>query len=291
MRKKTSPKIGLALGSGGAKGLAHIGVLKTLEKYHIPIDYISGSSIGALIGAYYATHQDIISLENLIFEFNRKKGFSLLDLTMKGGLVKGKKTEKFIKELIGDATFSSLNLPFTAVATDITTAEAVILSKGDLTKSIRASISIPAFYQPISYNNKILADGGLSNSVPVDVVSQMGADLTIAVNLDTVYYEKELEAMPALAHVPVHSINILRHNLAKHTAKPADVIITPKDVMHIGLLGWNYFFDNKKATRIIKAGEEATEQMIPLLQEAIISYQKRNSRIGKFVSFFKSFKK
>ncbi len=291
MTQKNYPKIGIALGSGGAKGLAHIGVLKTLEAHQIPIDYIAGSSIGALLGAYYAAHRDIKKLEELILNFNRRKGFELFDFTVKGGLFKGKKTEKFIAEILEGAGFDTLKIPFTAVATDINTAESVILSKGNIVKAIRASASVPAFYQPITYQEKLLADGGLSNPVPVDVVKEMGADITIGVNLDTVYLEKMLKDMPALSKVPVHSINILRHNLATQSVKTADVVISPKDTFRIGLLGWSYFFDNNKARQIIRVGEEAAEKAIPDIKLAIKEYQYRKSYIGKVSTFLKKLRK
>lgn len=288
MKQKKFPKIGLALGSGGAKGLAHIGVLKSLERHHIPISYIAGSSIGALIGAHYAKNQDSKKLEDLIMSFNRKKGMELFDFTVRGGIVKGKKTEQFITEILEGAQFHDLKIPFTAVATDLNTAEPVIMTRGSLSKAIRASTSIPAFYQPIIYEDKLLADGGLSNPVPVDIVSAMGADVTIAINLDQVYVDKTITVIPSLSKVPVHAINILRHNLALYTIKAADVIISPRNTLGIGFLGWSYFFDNIKAIQIIKAGEEATDKAIPEIEKQILAYQKRQSPFQKFISFFKS---
>lgn len=286
MANKEFPKIGLALGSGGAKGFAHIGVIRTLEKYNIPIDYIAGSSIGSIIGAYYAAHGEISSLEDIILEFNRSKGLKLIDLTVKGGIMKGKKTEKFIQEMLGISTFSQTRIPFTAVSTDINTAESVIHHKGDITSAIRASISVPAFFQPTTVDKRLLADGGLSNPVPVDVVKNMGADITIAVNLDTVYTEKPFENFPALTRIPSHSINILRHNLAKQAVKTADIIIAPKDIFHIGLLGWNYFVDTDKVKQIIKAGEDAAEDNMPQLQNSIENYFKQQSGLQKFIGLF-----
>lgn len=278
------PKIGLALGSGGAKGLAHIGVLKTLEKHAIPVDYIAGSSIGAILGAYYAAHKDVKRLEDLILGFNRRKGFELFDFTVKGGLFKGIKAERFLAEILDGAKFENLKIPFAAVATDINTAESLILNKGNIVKAVRASASVPGFYQPIFYKDRILADGGLSNPVPVDVLTTMGADLTIAVNLDAIYIEKIMKDMPALSRVPVHSINILRHNLAKQSVKTADVIISPKDVMKAGFLGWSYFFDNAKAKQIIKEGEDVAEDAMPQIRQAIKEYKFNRSKTGRFFS-------
>lgn len=286
MANKQFPKIGLALGSGSAKGFAHVGVLKTLQKHNIPIDYISGSSVGAFIGAHYAAHRDPQRIEDIILDFNKVKGLQLVDLTMKGGILKGNRIEKFISESLQITDFTDTQIPFTALATDLNTAEEVVLYKGDIVKAIRASISIPAFFRPVHYQKRLLADGGLSNTVPVDVVRNMGADITIAVNLDTVYVEKPFTDLSSLAKVPLHSINILRHNLAKQAVKTADIIIVPGDTSHIGLVGWAYFTDTEKAKKIIQAGEEATEAIIPQLQNRITSYTNQLPRFRKFFSFF-----
>lgn len=266
--------VGLALGSGGAKGLAHIGVIKTLEKYEIPINFIAGSSMGALIGAYYASHRDSKKLEEIALSFNKRKGFSLFDPTFRGGLIKGKKIEGYINELLDKESFEKLSIPFSAIATDFVTAEPVIIERGDLIQAVRASISVPSFFQPVSYQGRLLADGGLSNPVPVEVVRKMGADIVIAVNLDSVYikeHEKK-ETMPSLSDLPLHSVNILRYHLALHSAKTADVIITPTVYLK-GLIGWNDFFDTERAKEIIKIGEEATEKIIPDIQKLILERQ------------------
>lgn len=282
------PKIGLALGSGGAKGLAHIGVIKSLERHHIPIDYIAASSIGSIMGAHYARYHDIKNLEEVVLHFNRKKGMELFDFTVFGGLIKGKKTERFITELLENAQFADLKIPLAVIATDFNTADSVIFTKGNLSKAIRASISVPAIYQPIFYLDKLLADGGLSNPVPVSVVSSMGADLTIAVNLDHVYVENPLTNLPPLSRIPFHAVNILRHNLALHSIKNADIIITPQNKMHIGLVGWKNIFNNEKALQIITEGENATDKVIPEIKEKIALYQKRQSPISKFFAFFRN---
>ncbi len=285
---KKYPKIGLALGSGGAKGLAHIGVLKSLEKHNIPINYIAASSIGSIMGAHYARFKDVNRLQEVVLNFNRRQGFGLFDLTVKGGIVKGKKTETFISELLENATFQDLHIPLSVVATDFNTAESVIFTKGNLTKAIRASIAVPAIYQPIFYLDKLLADGGLSNPVPVNVVSGMGADITIAVNLDHVFVENPLTNIPPLSRMPLHAIDILRHNIALHAVKTANVIISPQNKLRVGLVGWKNIFDNEKALQIIKEGETATDKIIPELERQIELYQKKQSPVQKFLSLFKT---
>lgn len=281
------PKIGLALGSGAAKGLAHIGVIKVLEEHNIPIDYIAGSSIGALVGAHYAAFKDTKRLEDLIINFDRRQGFKLFDPSFVGGLVKGKKFEKFIDEVLEGATFTSLQIPFSAVATNFHTARPVALDSGNLTTAIRASASAPAFFQPITYKNKLLADGGLSNPVPVDIVKVMGADIVIAVNLDTVYSENSLLKAPSLTKVPVHSINILRHNLSLQSSKTADVIIAPHGEYDISFIGWNFFFNTEKAKLVIAAGEKAAREAMPTIQAVIAKTEHERRGFQRFFSLFR----
>jgi NTE family protein len=285
---KKFPKIGLALGSGGAKGLAHIGVLKSLEKNTIPIDFIAASSIGAIMGAHYARFRDSKKLEDEVFHFDRRKGVGLFDFTVRGGIIKGKKTEKYISEILENATFQDLKIPLAIIATDFNSAESVIFSKGNLTKAIRASIAIPAVYQPIFYLDRLLADGGLSNPVPVNVVSQMGADITIAVNLDHVFVENHLTNIPPLTRVPMQAIDILRHNIALQSIKTADVIISPQNKLRIGLVGWTNIFNNEKAMQIIKEGEIATDKVIPDIKKQIALYHKKQSLPRRILSLFRA---
>lgn len=291
MNTTRHPKIGLALGSGGAKGLAHIGVLKVLEKHTIPIDFIAGSSIGALIGGMYASEKNVSKIEEQINDFTRMKGISLIDFTMRGGILKGIKVENYFNEIIKDDTIESLSIPFAAVATDFNTAQPVVFRKGSVVKAIRASIAVPGIFQPLKYHNHLLADGGLVNPVPVDVLYQMGADVIIAVNLDSVYIDKPIEDIPALTIIPLNTVGILRHTLSKQSIKGADVIIEPPDKYHIGLLGWKYFIDNEKAQDIIRLGEMSAEKALPQIHKAIKHFHYRKSYRGKLHSFFQKLKK
>lgn len=297
MSNSTSPKIGLALGSGGAKGLAHIGVLKALEKAGIQIDYIAGTSIGSIIGAYYAAHPSLEKLEEFVFSLNRRMGFKLFDPVMRGGIIKGNKVEMFISDMLDGATFDSLRIPLSVIATDMRSAEEVVIRSGDLVKAIRASISVPPVFAPVKYHNKLLADGGLSDPVPVDAVRKMGADIVIAVNVETGYFYEPVKDIPALTGIPMHTVNILRHNITFHSLKTADVVISP-DTPNTGLVGWKYFFDNKKAESIIKAGEKATEKIIPEIRKLIedskmeqsirqAQDKKRKSTFERVISLFK----
>jgi NTE family protein len=263
-------KIGLALGSGGVRGLAHIGVIKVLKANSIPINYIAGSSIGAMVGAYYAATQDVDKLESVALSNTWRTSLSLLDPTWRGGLVKGNKVEQMITGWFKDISFDTLKIPLTVVATDLITGQEVNIREGDLIKAIRGSVSVPVIFKPVKYKQYLLADGGLSNPLPDDVVRSMGADIVIAVNLEKVHLANGFqEGDLSLLKVSLRSINVMRHHLAQYSKKTADIIIEPK-VSEDGIISWNRFFDNKKVGKIIKLGEEATIKALPEIKKLLI---------------------
>jgi len=177
-------KVGLVLGSGGAKGLSHIGVIKFLEDNDIKIDFITGSSIGALIGGAYASGLSIKEIEDIALETDLTSTAKLFSPGFgKSGLVTGSKVQDFLTSILGDKNIEYLKIPFTAIATDIITGEEILFNKGNLVEAIRASISIPIVFQPVIWNNLVLVDGGLVNPVPINVAREMGADYIIAVNI------------------------------------------------------------------------------------------------------------
>lgn len=177
-------KIGLALGSGAARGLTHIGVLKAIEEQGIKIDYISGSSIGALIGAAYAIGMSVQEIEDVAVQTNWKLMVKIFSPTLSlSSLVNTNYLSEFLSTWFGNKTFDDLKIPFSAVTTDIQTGKMVILEKGDLLSAIRASISIPVIFSPVTIGKHKLVDGGLVNPTPVDVVKKMKMDKVIAVNL------------------------------------------------------------------------------------------------------------
>lgn len=177
-------KTGLALGSGAARGLTHIGVLKALEEKNIKIDYISGSSIGALIGAAYAMGMPVSEMEKIALKTDWKLMAKIFLPTLSlSALLNDKYLSEFLSTYFIDKTFEDLEIPFSAVASDIETGEMVVINSGYLLNAIRASISIPVLFSPVIYNNQKLVDGGLVNPVPVDIVRSQNVDRVIAVNL------------------------------------------------------------------------------------------------------------
>ena len=181
---KDKKKIGFALGGGGARGLSHIGVLKVLDEYGIVPDIISGTSIGAIIGALYSGGHKPAEIEQLVLGLNWKKLVSLVDVTLPvSGFFQGKRLVSLLKSIIGDLTFQQLQYAFSCVATDIISGEQVVLKEGSLIEAVRASISLPGIFTPVSISGRFLVDGGLINTVPVSVCRDMGADYVVGVNV------------------------------------------------------------------------------------------------------------
>lgn len=177
-------KVGVALGSGGSKGLAHISVLEFLKTEGIPVNMISGASIGAVIGALFS----IGALEDYrddILRMDWKELIRLVDPVLpKTGLVEGKKLRAFLARFIPEKTqIEDLPLPLAVVATDYYTGKPVVFTSGNLLDALRASIAIPGVFTPVKFGDSLLIDGGVSNPLPVDVLERMGAGRTIAVNL------------------------------------------------------------------------------------------------------------
>lgn len=177
-------KVGLVLGSGSAKGLSHIGVIKYLEENGIKIDFIAGSSIGAMIGGAYAAGVSISEIEEIALKTDLVSSVKYFIPTIsKSGLITGIKVKEFINNVVGNIDIENLKIHFTATATDILTGQEVNFSSGNLVDAIRASISVPIIFEPVIHNGQVLVDGGLVNPLPVNIIQNMGADFIIAVNV------------------------------------------------------------------------------------------------------------
>ncbi len=261
-------KIGLALGSGGAHGLVHIGVIKALLDNDIPIDYIAGASIGAVIGGLYAAHKDIDTVERfaLTSDLSRITHF-MLDVSTHGGLLSGDVIEQLLRKELDAIVFDQLRLPFVAVATDIYTGDAVVLREGDVASALRASMSVPLVFEPVAYKDRFLVDGGLVMPVPVEQVRVMGADIVIGVNLDTPCPHGEHIGTPSLKTIAEMTVEILRNNLSTTQAQAADVVVSPQFDKKI-LVGWEEFLH---ANDLIAKGQDAMEAVLPDLKRILSS--------------------
>jgi len=177
-------KTGIALGGGGAKGLAHIGVLKVLEGHGIVPDMVSGTSIGALIGALYCLHGSIAAVREFALGFEDANLSPYLAPHPSGaGLISEKRIRNFLDTTLGSGLIEDLDRPFFCPATDIRRGREVMFARGRLALAVRASISVPVIFRPVRHGRNYLVDGGLVNPVPVDVLKRNGAGFTIAVNI------------------------------------------------------------------------------------------------------------
>ena len=226
------PRVGLVLGGGGARGVAHIGVLKELERLRIPIDAIAGTSMGAIVGGLYASGMSAAELEALVGEINwaaalrdeparsdlrfRRKedeqrfpinpdmGIGGGELRLPMGLIQGQKLDLILRELTIEVStiedFDELPIPFRAVASDIETGEAYVMGQGDLAVAIRASMSVPGAFAPVRVNDHMLVDGGLAGNLPIDVIREMDVDVVIAVDVEfPLYTIDELQSALAIS--------------------------------------------------------------------------------------------
>ncbi|MDH5180830.1 MAG: patatin-like phospholipase RssA [Gammaproteobacteria bacterium] len=202
----TKRKIGFALGGGAARGWAHIGIIKTLQQYGIVPDLICGTSIGALVGAAYATNK-MEALEEWILTLRRRDIAGFLDFTFGGGMIEGERIMKFFLDQLGaDPDIEKLTTPYGAVATALETGNEIWLQSGSLEKAVRASIALPGLFTPIYHNEQWLVDGGLVNPVPVSLCRAMGADVVVAVSLNANMVGRSMrKALPADDQSPAGS--------------------------------------------------------------------------------------
>ena len=260
------PKIGLALGSGGAKGFAHIGVLKVLNEVGIPISFMAGSSMGALACALYASGHDWKTMARMAKAFRRKH---FMDWTIpKMGLISGQKVTHLIKALTHNRKFEECRIPIKIVATDILTGKHVIFEKGYLHTAIRASISIPGIFVPVKMGDKLLVDGGVIDRVPVKVVKDMGADITIAVDVASYYGRHHVHT---IYDVIMSSIDIMQQQIVTLQEPSADILLKPP-------VGQNHIESNpwESMDKIIQLGEETTRENIPDIQQLIQAWKERS---------------
>jgi NTE family protein len=296
------PKIGLVLSGGGAKGLAHIPVLKQLDELGIPIDCIAGTSAGGIIGALYALGYSGSELERVVGEIDWEDIFSdrpprsmlpfferELDgryqlefffkrgvLAAPRGLVYGQKFSLLFSQLTfpidGEIDFNLLPIPFRCVAVDLITGKEVVLEKGPLAKAMRATMAIPTIFTPVEWEGHILVDGGLLNNLPVDVAKALGADVVIAVDLGSPLSGRE--ELGSAEKILSQSLRILEIEQKRKNVKLADILIVP-DMK--GLSSGDYFFPDKLA-KIMEKGKEAAAKSRPALAALKKKYRLERSR-------------
>ncbi len=274
----TTPRLGLVLGGGGARGLAHFGVLRVLHREKIPIACIAGTSMGGLVGALFAAGVPAERVEEEVLRLSRvTEQIRLVDveLSAAGLSVRGRRIYNFMADLLGeDLTFADLPLPLAMVAVDIHTGREVILQGGLVIDAVRATISVPGVFMPVDLGDYRLVDGGVLDNVPVDVARGMGATRTIAVDVlpsfsvnvpgrDPVETGLQLAFAPRQLTEVYHVLMIMIAALTESRLRqyPPDLLIRPALSPSITLLsGFN------RAEEMIAAGEAATEAALPAIR-------------------------
>lgn len=257
MREKST--IGLALGSGAARGMAHIGVLEALEENGIEVDMIAGCSAGALIGGLYLCGISPRMIADIALEMDMK---SWIDITVpRRGFVKGKKIEEIVKLLARNRNIEELEKPFVAVATDLKTAERYLFKQGPICKAIRASISVPGVFEPVKIGDMSLVDGAVIDRVPASIVKEMGADFVIAVDVG---FGNPQGRVNHIFDVILQSIDIMSRQISKSSVIQSDVLITPS-LSHIG--GTKFHLVEECAKAGYNATMEKMDEIKKLLSE------------------------
>ncbi len=291
------PKIGLVLSGGGARGSAHIGILQALEELQVPIDYIAGTSIGAIIGGMYASGYSAAEINEILDEMDwegalvdkpdrtdrtmRTKelesqflipyrvGFNRGGFQLPLGLIEGQHLDQVFREIllpvVGVNDFDELPIPFRAIATDLASGEEVVLSGGSLPDSLRASMSVPAVFAPVTIDDRLLIDGGMSNNLPVRVAREMGADIVIAVDI----------ASPMLSREQLTSVLSVTEQLANfltaRTTEAQIALMGPEDVLIVPELGNFSAADFLGSSEIVSVGYRAAMEQARALAALAVS--------------------
>jgi len=287
---KHRPKVGLVLSGGGAKGFAHIGVLKVLEEAGIPIDYIGGTSMGSIIGSMYAIGYDAKTLEKavvqldwdeLLSDHTSHRSLSMLEkeqdsryflsfpihgrkIELPEGIMSGHSIYKYFTRLTWNVhnvrDFSQFHIPFLCVASDIETGQSVTLQHGNLPDALRASMAIPSAFTPVELDGKLLVDGGLVNNLPVEEVLKMGADIIIAVDVQEPFYRKD--DLTSITKILQQAGKFLRAPANIRNRQLANILITPQmDGFSVSSF--------THSDSIIKRGELAARDILPKIKELI----------------------
>ncbi|HQG31248.1 MAG TPA: patatin-like phospholipase RssA [Deltaproteobacteria bacterium] len=285
------PRIGLALGSGSARGWAHVGVIRALEEAGIRPDLVCGTSIGALVGAAYASGE-LDRFEQWLLGMGIRDVVAFMDVSLSGGLLKGDRLMEFLRNNFVDLSLEELDMPFAAVATSLETGAEVWLRQGSTLEAVRASIALPGLFTPVVNDGAILVDGGLVNPVPVSLARAMGADIVIAVDLNSDILGRHLRErpvqeapagnvgdllrrlqgnllslmpsfssdeprLPSMLDVLASGINIMQVRITRSrmAGDPPEVIVAPQ-LAHLSLL------DFHRAKEAIDRGRQAVEAVM-----------------------------
>ena len=259
--------VGLALGGGAARGLAHIGVLKVLEEEGIPVDCVAGTSAGSLVGAAFSVG---LSWREI---FEKARGINWFDIASPAfsrlGLLRMDRLQRLLEETLGNRTFESLSIPLSVVTVDLVSGDQVILCEGPVARAVRASCSIPGIFEPVIEDGRSLVDGGLLNNMPVDIVRRMGAGIVLGVDLNP--DRRHIEPPRNVLDVLSYSFDILITNAANQFLAEADIIVSPQ-------IGGFSYRDLRRIDELVALGEAAMRTKLGRLKEMLST--QRKSRPG-----------
>ena len=287
------PKLGIALGSGSARGWAHIGVLSALAEQGIAPEFIAGCSMGAMVGAAFAAGR-IGQLETWALSLDWKRVVGLLDLGLRGGLIKGDRLVNMFQGQFVECRFSELTLPFAAVATDLASGEELWLREGMVSDAVRASCTVPGLFRPVLRDGRYVVDGSVVNPIPVSLCRAMGAEVVIAVDLGS-HMDRRFpldpqepstaalqqrwlfnvlgpskrpakRAPPSIVDTLLGAVDVMQERIARARllTEPPEVLLTPR----LGQLGP---FEYHRAATAIAEGREAVTQMLPAIHQALLA--------------------
>lgn len=270
-------KIGLALGGGAAKGLAHIGVLRAFDEQNIQISYISGTSVGAIVASYYAFGKNIDEIDQLGERLKAKSVFKLnLD---KRGFVSTDSIKQMLLNDIGDVNIEDAKIPLAICTTDISSGESVIFKKGKLIPAVCASVAVPGLFTPVEHDGRLLVDGGITQNVPVPAVKAMGAGITVAVDLNGVNeYQKPMDIFTVVGN----AIDIAIDSRTREQVKSADIKIS------LDLSKYSLLDNSANKQKLIDEGYQTAQNQLSKL----VWYRRLNllNSIRKLIRDFVPFK-
>ncbi len=268
--------VGLALSSGGARGIAHVGVLRVLEREGIPIDVLAGTSIGSLVGGLYAAGRSIDEIVGLALDLQNRLNFrsGLLDINLppRTGLIGGRRFRNYLEQIFEGITFEELKIPFYVVAADLLTGEEVVFETGPVADAVRASTSIIGIISPHQYNGHYLVDGGAVNPLPASVLAEKGADVIIASRtIPSLEDEREgaqtsrrWKSLSNILGVLSNYLSIMEREIIKTRLSPVDVLIHPRVEIYTAT-------DYQHATDFIRLGQEAAEQVLGEIRQRVFA--------------------
>lgn len=279
-RKPRTLKVGLALSGGGVRGLAHIGVLKVLEREGVPIHFLAGTSAGGLVAAAYAAGRSAQELEQEALQMTTPRRMITLVERIRPwrGLLSGDKVRDYLAQWLGELTFDQLQVPLALLAVDLNKGRKVVLREGSVPDAVRATIALPGLLRPLEMGDQTLVDGGLLDNLPADVVRQMGADVVIAVDVSTdmqavAFFAEEMQRRPLVPDALMDTVTILWRSVGLVMEEINRRILeeTPPDLLIRPSLpsGVTVFTGLTRVGEAIAAGERAAEETLPRVRELL----------------------